>query len=823
VKRAGGFRISRSSTGAPDSAAAGVAEQQRLLADRLATLRSATPSFRGRGIVTAIGSEHIVGGWVLLTLLRNVHQCSLPIEVWHLGDADLPPDVRAAFERFEVTFVDASHDPRITGPRPTNGWTLKAYAIALSRFAEVLWLDADLLPLLDPATLFEEPAYRSTGALFWPDIRRVNRFNPIWAIAGATAPDGPEFESGIIVLDKVQHWPELLLTLHFNQQSDFYYRYLMGDKDTFQLAWRLRNAPCALPSSLPEIARGSYPRDRPDQIQLVGLWQHDFGGNRIALHQTDARLVAWGRNPAVAGFPYVAERDAALAELRRVWNGDLGRRPAPRLLDFKPTEIAGIRRFAYLRPGLEWRDLELLPGGRIGAGARELERFWRIDDEDNEPRLILSSRALDSSVLHLQADGSWHGAWLEHEQGPAELIPLAEDAPPRPKSDGPRLLYITPVAPAETGNGVAMRAAQVLRHLTATYRVSLLILPLYQNVEVAAAPRWMSERCADIRWAWPPVPYDEAAVTPDEYSAWQDAWVDEIGRAYHDESFDTIHLFRTSVLALAQRYLKRPDLQRATIQLDLDDVESRTQRRLAGLYARYGHEADRNVAEQRSRVAFQIERQLLTEWDRLFVCSEMDRIELEQRLPNGRAEIVVLPNRVHLPAIPPSRADSGPLTILYVGTLGYFPNADGLSWFCREVLPRMREWSPLELRLFVVGSGALDDVRDLGHIPEVEIIGEVERLDEWYARADLVIVPLRAGGGTRIKLIEALAYQRPVVSTTLAAEGLDVQDGTHLLIGDRPAIFARQCLRLLEDRDLAARLAANGRALVEARYAIPTD
>jgi hypothetical protein len=190
----------------------------------MATLADDPPPFRGRGIVTAIGGGHIAGGWVLLTLLRQIHHCRLPIEVWYLNDADLSPELRTEFGRFDVEFVNASRDPRVTGPRPANGWALKACAIALSRFAEVLWLDADLLPLVDPATLFDVPDFRWTGALFWPDIRPVNRFNPIWSIAGTTAPDGPEFESGIVLLDKRRHWPELLLALHFNQQSDFYYR-----------------------------------------------------------------------------------------------------------------------------------------------------------------------------------------------------------------------------------------------------------------------------------------------------------------------------------------------------------------------------------------------------------------------------------------------------------------------------------------------------------------------------------------------------------------------------------------------------------------------
>ncbi|HVB65092.1 MAG TPA: hypothetical protein VNE17_10200, partial [Nitrolancea sp.] len=143
----------------------------------------------------AIGGRYIVSGWVLLSILRQVHRCRLPIEIWYLGDNDLPPHVRTLFERFDVEFVDACRDQRIAGPRPSTGWELKAFAIVLSRFAEIVYLDADNIPLTDPAALFDEPRYRTTGALFWPDIRVTNRFNPIWSIVGTPAPDGPEFES----------------------------------------------------------------------------------------------------------------------------------------------------------------------------------------------------------------------------------------------------------------------------------------------------------------------------------------------------------------------------------------------------------------------------------------------------------------------------------------------------------------------------------------------------------------------------------------------------------------------------------------------------
>jgi glycosyltransferase involved in cell wall biosynthesis len=94
----------------------------------------------------------------------------------------------------------------------------------------------------------------------------------------------------------------------------------------------------------------------------------------------------------------------------------------------------------------------------------------------------------------------------------------------------------------------------------------------------------------------------------------------------------------------------------------------------------------------------------------------------------------------------------------------------------------------------------------------------VADLEEAYARADVVVVPLRAGGGTRIKLLEAMAYGVPVISTTLGAEGIDIQSGTHAILVDNPFEFAASCLQLVQDAALRTRLAQNGKALVKAAY-----
>jgi glycosyltransferase involved in cell wall biosynthesis len=120
----------------------------------------------------------------------------------------------------------------------------------------------------------------------------------------------------------------------------------------------------------------------------------------------------------------------------------------------------------------------------------------------------------------------------------------------------------------------------------------------------------------------------------------------------------------------------------------------------------------------------------------------------------------------------------------------------------------------------IAGFGDMRPLRPLIRIPEVRLIGAVPEVQPWMEEADAVVVPVRAGGGTRIKILEAFSFQRPVVSTSTGTEGIAARDGEHLLISDTPEKFAGQCLRLMSDPALGARLAANARRLVEDEYSM---
>jgi glycosyltransferase involved in cell wall biosynthesis len=156
-----------------------------------------------------------------------------------------------------------------------------------------------------------------------------------------------------------------------------------------------------------------------------------------------------------------------------------------------------------------------------------------------------------------------------------------------------------------------------------------------------------------------------------------------------------------------------------------------------------------------------------------------------------------------------------------VGSLGYAPNVDAAVTLGRLILPRLRAGAGRPVELQIVGSRPPPDVARLGELSGVSVAADVPSVTPYYVRSRVAVAPLRAGGGSRIKVLEALAHRCPVVATRVGAEGLDVRDGEHLLVADGPERFAGACLELLAGDELAARLAEAGRDLVESRYAAP--
>lgn len=210
------------------------------------------------------------------------------------------------------------------------------------------------------------------------------------------------------------------------------------------------------------------------------------------------------------------------------------------------------------------------------------------------------------------------------------------------------------------------------------------------------------------------------------------------------------------------------------------------------------------------------ELQAFRTFDGVTFCSEADERRARDLVPSLRSAVV--PNSVDVeefrpgPHLPPPDGE----TVMFFGAINYFPNVDGLLYFLREIWPLLERSHP-RARLKIVGQSPTSDILAFRG-PRIEVTGKVDDPRPHLSSAQVTIAPLRIGGGTRFKILEAMAMGRPVVSTSLGAEGIDAQPGSEILIADDPPSFARAVGRVLDDRALAARLSAGGRALVEERY-----
>jgi sugar transferase (PEP-CTERM/EpsH1 system associated) len=202
--------------------------------------------------------------------------------------------------------------------------------------------------------------------------------------------------------------------------------------------------------------------------------------------------------------------------------------------------------------------------------------------------------------------------------------------------------------------------------------------------------------------------------------------------------------------------------------------------------------------------------------DAILTTSEVDRATLAAEVSG--VPMHVIPNGVDTAYFTPGDGAEAvdPSSVLFTGAIDYHPNTDGVLHFCADILPRIHAAAP-EAVFTVVGKEPPAAVQALAG-PGVMITGAVPDVRPWMRRAAVFVVPLRMGGGTRLKILEAMASERAVVSTSLGCEGIDVTPGEDILIADTPAAFAQAVVRCLRDPGLRARLGARGRALVERRY-----
>jgi glycosyltransferase involved in cell wall biosynthesis len=179
-------------------------------------------------------------------------------------------------------------------------------------------------------------------------------------------------------------------------------------------------------------------------------------------------------------------------------------------------------------------------------------------------------------------------------------------------------------------------------------------------------------------------------------------------------------------------------------------------------------------------------------------------------------EVAVVPNGVDITRFRPTPQPADPV-LVFTGTLSWGPNIDGLTWFCRQVLPLVQAQVP-DVRLDVVGREPLPEVEKLARLPGVHLHADVATVVPWLEGARVAVVPVRIGSGTRLKALEAMAAGRPVVGTTVGLDGLAIDPGVHALVADEPSTFAAAVVDLLVNDDTAGRVASAGAEHARTRF-----
>ena len=209
------------------------------------------------------------------------------------------------------------------------------------------------------------------------------------------------------------------------------------------------------------------------------------------------------------------------------------------------------------------------------------------------------------------------------------------------------------------------------------------------------------------------------------------------------------------------------------------------------------------------------EQEALNWVDGFTAVSSVEVSQLSSQAPSALSEVI--DNGVDLNYFIPSNQSASGKELVFTGSMDWRPNQDAALYFVEEIYPLLRQRDP-EITATFVGRNPPERIERLNEIDGIAITGTVDDVRPYIDRAALYIVPLRIGGGSRLKILEALAMKKAVLSTTVGAEGLDVCHGEDIIIADSAEPFAEKILMLLSDREFAIRLGENGRRLVEKSY-----
>jgi polysaccharide biosynthesis protein PslH len=384
-----------------------------------------------------------------------------------------------------------------------------------------------------------------------------------------------------------------------------------------------------------------------------------------------------------------------------------------------------------------------------------------------------------------------------------------------------RVLYLTQVLPYPLNTGARVRQYYVLRHLSQKHAVTLVSfvrdddkpehIEHLKSICAAVHTVLMSRsRARDIRAvvksALTRLPI---IIARDEIAAMQSL----LTRLQASEPYDVIHADQVSMSEYG--LIGHP----ARRVLDLHNAMYVVTERLA---ANEKNPLKRVVLRREAQALGRYEAELCAKYDRITFVTNEDRDLIERQIARHQVRIrherlVTIPICIDPHEKPPIVPVVQPRRILSLGVMFWPPNAEGALWFAREIWPQIRAQHP-ELIYTIVGKNPPDSLQQLHGADGIEVLGYVPDLKQILAETAVFIVPLRAGGGMRVKILDTWCWGLPIVSTRIGAEGIEVRTGENILLADEAQPFAEAVLHLVNDADFSQRLRQHGRSWVEEKY-----
>jgi len=366
-----------------------------------------------KGIVIGAGGAKYFGcGFACVYILRQLG-CELPVEFWYLGEYEMDNKMKKICDLFNIKYINAIKycEDNNLSPRILNGWELKPFSTLHSEFKQVLYLDADNIPAKDPTYLFDLQEYKDLGAIFWPDLPPCKRKEWLpticWENIGLEFINEVDFETGQYMINKEKCFKELNITMWMNEHSDWFYKFVYGDKSTFHLAWRKCGSNYVIPS---KKAGWKHPC----------ILQYDLEDNLVFQHACQGKeLIFGGTGPMNHLHHHLVKQ--AKAERDKHWSGIIYSWQEMNETEKKYAK-SYIGKYSYERINLGKRNMTLSDNGIITEGSASCERRWSVRIIDNIPTIVVIGAAHKNSEIAMffakdTGDGkTFNGKWTSFEK-----------------------------------------------------------------------------------------------------------------------------------------------------------------------------------------------------------------------------------------------------------------------------------------------------------------------------------------------------------------------------------------------------------------------